>query len=71
METLVFIRIKEVQILLGCNQYNTALRHHKAARKALHKKSKYLTVKEFCNFMDMNYEQVLEYIKMIREKSSR
>lgn len=66
MEECVFITIKEVQRLLGCQQYNTALRQHQAARKAFNKKSKYLTIKEYCLYLEVNYEEILDHVKKMR-----
>lgn len=57
MNSGIFLTIKDLQTLLGDPSYRTANRLHLFVRKALGKRSRYLTIKEYCHYegLDFNY----------------
>lgn len=62
----IFITVKELMLLHDSNSYEAMRRQHKAVRDALTSKTKkdvgkvkpYLTVREYCEYMDLNLEEV-------------
>lgn len=66
----LFITVKDLMALHGSDQYEAMRRHHKAVRDALTTKTNksagkikpYLTVKEYCEHMDMNYDEVCAFL---------
>lgn len=62
----IFITVKEIQILNGSPSYEVARREHQKVRKLLNKKRKYLTVKEYCEYFEISYETVVEYLNHYR-----
>ncbi len=62
METLIFLTIKDLQKLLGI-RYDSAHKLHLAARDALGKKSKYITIREYCKMEDMNFDEVWQFLR--------
>jgi len=64
MEGGIFITVKDIQKLLGCESYKTAHTLHLSVRDALGKrKSKYLTIKEFCKYEELDFEYVWEFLR--------
>jgi hypothetical protein len=63
MEGGIFLTVKDLQRLLGCDNYNTANRHHLAIRDALGKKSKHLTIKEYCEYEELDFKYVWEFLR--------
>ena len=62
----IFITVKEIQILNGSPSYEVARREHQKVRKALNKKGKYLTIKEYCDYFEVSYDTVVEYLNDYR-----
>ena len=60
-----FISPKEIQRLRDCH-YVTALREHQKIRKDLGKKGKKLTVKEYCDYHQIDYQQIVKYLNHYR-----
>lgn len=63
MEGGIFLSIKDLQRLLGCENYNTANRLHLQIRDSLGKKSKYVTVKEYCQYENLDFDYVWEFLR--------
>jgi hypothetical protein len=70
MEGGIFLSIKDVQILLGFKNYHTAQKHLKAIRDALKKKSKYITIHEYCKHEELDFEYVWEFLRGKKIKKS-
>lgn len=64
----IFLTIKDLQRLLGCDNYKSAARQHLAIRDALGKKGNKLTIKEYCACEDLDFNYVWNYL---REKPFR
>lgn len=64
----IFITVKDIQQLLGCESYKTANTLHVAVRDALGKKGKLLTIKEFCKYEDLEFEYIW---KILRETDTK
>lgn len=63
MEGGIFLTVKDLQRLLGCDHYNTANRQHLAIRDALGKKSRYITIKEYCDYEELDFEYVWVFLR--------
>ncbi len=61
MEGGIFLSIKDLQKLEG-GAYRTAHLHHQALRDAL-KKKKYITIKEYCEFEELDFEYVWQVLR--------
>jgi hypothetical protein len=59
----IFITAKDVQKLMGCERYATAFNYLRVVKDALGKKSKYLTIKEFCDFDELDFEYVWKILR--------
>jgi hypothetical protein len=58
----IFLTITDIQNLLSVH-YDTAVKLHVAARDALKKKTKYITIREFCKSEDMDFEEVWRFLR--------
>lgn len=58
MDGGIFLTTKDVMILLGCEHYNTAYRLRQSVLDAIGKKSKYLTIKEYCKYEELDFDYV-------------
>jgi hypothetical protein len=67
MEGGIFISVKDIQVLLGCKRYNTALEYHLTVRDALGKSKKRITIKEFCEYEQLEFDYIW---KVLRETPS-
>ncbi len=68
MEGGIFITTKDVQRLLGAEHYNTANRILLTIKDSLKKKSKYITIKEYCNYEELDFDYVWEFLRGKRKK---
>lgn len=59
----IFLTIKDVQTLLGTDNYNTANSLHLSVRDALGKKSKYITIKEYCDYEGLDFNYIWEVLR--------
>ncbi len=59
----IILSIKDVQILLGFKHYNTAQKHLKAVMDTLGKKSKYISIKEYCEHEELDFNYVWEFLR--------
>ena len=63
MEGGIFISVKDVLVLLGCKRYNTALEYHLSVRDALGKSNKRITIKEFCEYEQLDFDYVWQVLR--------
>jgi hypothetical protein len=64
MSINIFFTIKDLMFLLGCDSYNSAQRQHKSVRKKLGKKKTHkLTIREYCDFEELDFDYVLAYLR--------
>jgi hypothetical protein len=67
MEGGIFLSIKDLQQLLGCQSYKTANTLHLAIRDALKKKTKHITIKEYCKYEDLDFSYIWEFLRGKKE----
>lgn len=61
----LLITTKEIQLITGFT-LKVAQREHRCVRDALGKKSKRLTIKEYCTFYELNYEEIVSFLNTYR-----
>ena len=59
----IFLTIKDLMRLMDTDHYDSAQRAHKAIRDAIALDKKKLTIKEYCNFEKLRYEEVCEFLR--------
>jgi hypothetical protein len=59
----IFITVRDVEILLGCERYNTAQTYLKTAKDANKIKRRYMTIKEFCIYEELDFEYIWRIIR--------
>lgn len=59
----IFLSIKDLQLLLGCEHYNTAQKHFQCLLDTLKKKSKHISIKEYCQYEGLDFEYVWEFLR--------
>ena len=67
MEGRIFMTIRDLQELLGVH-YDTACKIHLGIRDSLRKKSKYITIKEYCKYEEVDFEEVWNYLRKPKNK---
>ncbi|HRD39400.1 MAG TPA: hypothetical protein PLC65_12270 [Bacteroidia bacterium] len=71
MEGGIFLTIKDLQKLLGTDSYVTANREHLSIRDALGKKSKHLTIKEYCEYEELDFTYVWDFLRGEKNKANK
>lgn len=61
----IFISPKEIQMLTGYS-IQVARREHLAIRDSMGRKSKRLTVKEYCDYFELDFQEVVSYLNPYR-----
>jgi hypothetical protein len=61
----LLITAKEVQRITGFT-LKVAQREHRCVRDSLGKKSKRLTVKEYCNYFELDYQEIVIFLNSYR-----
>jgi len=62
----IYISTKEIQLLSGSTCIRTAQREHKRIRKKLGVKSGRLTIRQYCEYYEIRYQDILNYLKQYR-----
>jgi len=68
MEDGIFLTIKDLQRLLGFKHYTNASKEFRTLRDILKKKSKHITIKEYCEYEEIDFEYVWEFLRGDRKK---
>jgi len=68
MEGGIFITTKDIQRLLGAEHYNTANRILLAVKDALKKKSKHITIKEYCKYEELEFDYIWDFLRGKKKK---
>lgn len=63
MEGGIFLSVKDLQKLIGSDSYRSAARQHQAIRDALEKKTKHLTIKEYCEYEQLDFDYVWNFLR--------
>jgi hypothetical protein len=63
MEGGIFLTIKDLMRLLGTDSYAYAAREHLGLRDALEKKTKKVTIKEYCEYEKIDFAYVWDFLR--------
>jgi len=63
MEGGILLTVKDLQRLLGMDNYSSAARHLRAVRDSLNKKGEKITIKEYCQCEDLDFDYVWEFLR--------
>ena len=59
----IFLTVKDLMELTGCNNENSAGKMHRSIRDSISKGKRKLTIKEYCQFERINTEEVWGIIR--------
>lgn len=59
----LLLTVKDLMKVMGYTNYDASCRKHKAIRDSIKLGKKHLTVKEFCEAMDLPLEAVIESLR--------
>ena len=62
----LFISTKEIQLITGSTCIRTAQKEHKKIRKKLGIKSGRLTIRQYCDFWQLSYQDAISFLKRYR-----
>ena len=61
----LLISTKEIQAITGFT-FKVAQKEHKTVRDALGKKSNRLTVKEYCEYFELDFQEIVSFLNPYR-----
>ncbi len=59
----IFLTVKDLMRLTGSNSYEATRQLHKTIRNNIVKNKRKLTIKEYCKFEGIDYQEVMEFLK--------
>ena len=62
MDKRIFLTVQDLMFLLGCS-YRHAWENHKTIRVAKKRKSKLLTIKEYCDFEGFEFDEIWKALR--------
>ena len=63
MDGGIFLTIKDLMTLMGSNSYTSVAKEHMEIRDALQKKTKRITIKEYCEYEKIDFAYVWEVLR--------
>lgn len=63
MNTGIFLTVKDLMLLTGCNNVTSAQRSHKTIRDCLRKNKRKLTIKEYCNYEGLKFDEIWAFLR--------
>ena len=63
MEDGIFLTVKDLQRLLGFKHNASASKEFRMLRDILKKKSKRITIKEYCEYEEIDFDYVWEFLR--------
>ena len=62
MKRGIFLTVKDLMRLTGSNSYEATRQLHKSIREAIVINKRKLTIKEYCKFEVIEYNEVIEFL---------
>lgn len=59
----MLITVRDIELITGTNNTAVARREHLTIRDALGKKSKRLTIKEYCDYWEIDFQETFDFLK--------
>ena len=63
MDKGIFLTIKDLMRITGVENYYSSARAHLAIRDAICKGKRKLTIREYCKFEGLDYEEVINFLR--------
>jgi hypothetical protein len=63
MEGGIFLSIKDLMRLTGSNNYNSTGNVHRALRDSIGKNKKKITIKEYCDYENVDFDFVWNFLR--------
>ena len=61
----IYMTTKDIELINGCSMRH-AQREHRMVRDILGIKPRKLTVKDYCEYMQLDYQEVIKYLNHFR-----
>jgi hypothetical protein len=61
----IFLSIKDLMFLTGSDNYKSCAKSHRTIRDALAHKKRKLTIKEYCDFEKLSFEEIKQELNKI------
>ena len=58
----IFITSYDIMIITGVDNLNSAQREHRQVRDTLGKKSKRLSIKDYCDYWELDYDDIVNFL---------
>ncbi len=62
----MLLTARDIQLITGSECSNSAYREHLQVRDSLGKKSKRLSIKEYCEYWELDYEETVSFLNSNR-----
>ena len=63
MNKSIFLSIKDLMLLMDTDHYDSAQRAHKAIRDAIAPNKRKLTIKEYCDYEMLSYDEIYKFLR--------
>ena len=65
----IFLTVKDLMVLTGSNSYQSCARQHKAIRDSIVSDKRKLTIREYCDFEQISYDEVMDCLSENNRKN--
>lgn len=59
----IFLTVRDLMKLMDTEHYESARRRHKSIRDAIGQNKNGLTIREFCEFEDTNFDEIWSFLR--------
>lgn len=59
----IFLSVKDLMLLMDTDHYDSAQRAHKGIRDAIATDKRKLTIREYCEFEKVPFEEIWEFLR--------
>ena len=63
MDKGIFLTVKDLMRLTGCDNENSAAKSHRAIRDSIAKGKRKLTIKEYCEYEKINFKEIWDIVR--------
>jgi len=58
-----FLTVKDLMLLTGCRNYSNMAKSHRSIRDAIGYNKRKLTIKEYCKYEGLCFNEIWEYLR--------
>lgn len=63
MDKGIFLTVKDLMLIIGCDNLRSTQQAHKAIRDALCKDKRKLTIKEYCKYEGLDFKEIWAFLR--------